>query len=176
MKKLFIILALVALMPLSINAQDARQRTAETIIADGLAQLPAERVATYNNVMSELASTGAAGVEAMAAMLVPAADGQNATVEYALNGVVDYVTAQGKEAACAEVAKGLGAAIDKCTDNANKAFLMNLLQICATVENAPVFVKYINDEYLSDYAVRGLISTPGTEEIILNLVENEAAP
>ncbi len=174
MKKLFIILAL-ALAPFAMNAQDARQRTAETIIADGLAQLPAERVGTYNNVMSEIASTGAAGIETLAAMLVPAAEGQNATVEYALGGVVDYVTAEGKQAARAQVAQGLKAAIEKCSDKANKAFLMSLLQICATVDDAPLFVKYVNDEYLSDYAIRGLISTPGTEEIILNLVENDAA-
>lgn len=176
MKKLFIILAFAALMPLAMNAQDARMRTAETIIADGLAQLPAERVRTYNTVMSEIAGTGAEGIVALADMLVPASEGENSTVEYALNGVVDYVTAQGQQAARAEVAKGLKTAIDKCTDNANKAFLMSLLQMCATADDAATFVQYVNDSYLSDYAIRGLISTPGTEDIILGMVRNESAP
>ena len=43
MKKLFIILALAALLPWSVVAQDARMRTSETIIADALNQLPTDR-------------------------------------------------------------------------------------------------------------------------------------
>ena len=42
MKKIFITILLAALMPFAAGAQDARQRTAETIVADALAQLPAQ--------------------------------------------------------------------------------------------------------------------------------------
>lgn len=52
--------------------------------------------------MQELAATGADGIRMMAAMLVPAAEGKNAPVEYAINGVVSYVTAAGRE----ELARG----------------------------------------------------------------------
>ena len=44
MKKIFITILLAALMPFAAGAQDARQRTAETIVADALAQLPAQGV------------------------------------------------------------------------------------------------------------------------------------
>ncbi len=43
MKKLFITILLAALMPFAAGAQDARQRTAETIVADALAQLRPRR-------------------------------------------------------------------------------------------------------------------------------------
>ncbi len=53
MKKLLIILLACCLVPFATQAQDARQRTATTIIADALAQLPAE------TPMSTIRSCGA---------------------------------------------------------------------------------------------------------------------
>ena len=52
--------ALAALLPAGAAAQqsDARQRTTETIVADGLAQLPAADAKVFNQVMGELAATG----------------------------------------------------------------------------------------------------------------------
>ena len=49
--------ALAALLPAGAAAQqpDARQRTTETIVADGLAQLPAADAKVFNQVMGELA-------------------------------------------------------------------------------------------------------------------------
>jgi len=172
------VLVLVALLPASSFATplDKRQRDVQTIVADALAQLPAATPKTLGQVMSELAATGAEGVETMAGMLVPADRGKNASVEYALSGVVNYVTAAGREKERAGVRKGLAAAIEACTDNANRAFLMAQLQYCSAAEDAPVFIKYLKDPYLSDFAVRGLVSTTGADEAILDLMKNEAAP
>lgn len=60
MKKILVILLASCLLPLAAGAQDARQRTATTIVADALAQLPAQTSEVYNGLMRELASTGAA--------------------------------------------------------------------------------------------------------------------
>ncbi|MBE6273318.1 MAG: DUF1080 domain-containing protein [Bacteroides sp.] len=176
MKKLFIILALAALLPWSVAAQDARMRTSETIIADGLNQLPASEKKTFDTVMGELVSTGAEGIAQIAGMLVPASEGKNAVVEYALNGVVAYATTPGKDAEKAVVRQGLKQALEACTDNPNKAFLLTLLRNCGVAEDAPVFVKYLNDEYLAEWAISGLTSIDGTEEILLDLMKKEAAP
>ena len=176
MKKILVILLASCLLPLAAGAQDARQRSATTIVADALAQLPAQTSEVYNGLMRELASTGAAGVREMAGMLVPADKGQNAVVEYALNGVADYVTGEGLDAARAEVRKGLAEGIAACTDKPNQAFLLSLLQICSTEEDIPVFVKYADDDYLADAAVRGLVSTPGSEEAVLSLMQNAPRP
>ena len=175
MKKIFIIL-LLALVPFAGVAQDARQRTAATIVADGLNQLPAQNPKAFDAVMQELSATGAEGIRMMAGMLVPASEGRNAAVEYAINGVVSYVTAAGREELAREVRAGLSAAVDACTDKPNQAFLLSQLQLCATAAEAPVFVKYASDKYLADYAVRGLISTPGTDGAILSLIEQSPAP
>lgn len=175
MKKILAIL-LLALVPFVAGAQDARQRTVATIVADGLNQLPAQDYATFDTLMQELAATGAEGIRMMAGMLGPAAEGRNAAAEYALSGVVSYATAEGREELAREVRAGLAAAVEACADKSNRAFLLSQLQRCATAAEAPVFVKYIDDEYLADYAVRGLISTPGTEPTILALIENAPAP
>lgn len=163
------ILALVQpVLPLS--AQDARRRTTATIIADGLAQLPAKDVTVFNSVMNEIASTGAAGVQSLADMLVPATEGKNATVEYALAGLSAYVTDKGNAALRKNVREGIKASLAKCTDNPNKAFLISLLQQCGTAEDAPVLVSYLKDDYLKDFAMRALISIPGTDDVLLKLV------
>ena len=176
MKKIFITIFLAALMPFAAGAQDARQRTAETIVADALAQLPAQTPKAFDSLMQELAATGADGIRMMAAMLVPAAEGKNAPVEYAINGVVSYVTAAGREELAREIRAGLTDAVAASTDKPNQAFLLSQLQLCATAAEAPVFVKYAADEYLADYAVRGLISTPGTDGEILALIDTSPAP
>ena len=175
MKKIFVIL-LLALASFTAGAQDARQRTAATIVADGLNQLPAQTPKAFDAVMQELASTGAEGIRMMAGMLVPAAEGKNAAVEYAINGVVSYVTAEGRGELAREVRTGLAAAVDACTDKPNQAFLLSQLQLCATAAEVPVFVKYAGDSYLADYAVRGLISTPGSDAAILTLIGESPAP
>jgi len=161
--------ALAALLPAGAAAQqsDARQRTTETIVADGLAQLPAADAKVFNQVMGELAATGSKGVEMIAAMLVPADKGKNATFEYALNGVVAYVTDPAHEALRDDVRKGLLAAIDRCGDDANRAFLFSQLQFCSTAADAAAMARYLDDPYLADYALRALVSTPGTEALLL---------
>lgn len=116
--------------PLSISealAQDSRNRVASTIIADGLAQLPAQNLETLEQVMSEIAGTGAEGVQSLAAMLGPSAEGKNATFQYAIDGLTSYVTQKGREAQCAAVKKGLEAALARCTDEGNKVFLQDQL-------------------------------------------------
>ena len=167
--RLFILGALIALLPAGVAAQqlDARQRNAETVVADGLAQLPAATPAVFNEVMGELAATGSAGVEMIAGMLTPADKGKNATLEYALNGITAYATASGNEALCADVRKGLVRAIERCADNANRAFLFSQLQLCSAAEDAAWILPYLDDSYLSDYAIRALIFTPGTEPVLL---------
>ena len=52
-------------------------------------------------------------------MLVPAEQGKNAVFEYALYGLVSYVTGPDKAAEKLEVRKGLMQSIDNCTDNVN---------------------------------------------------------
>ena len=162
-------------MPLAVvNAQDARGRATSTIVADALAQLPAELPATYNQVMAELASTGAEGIEQLALMLSPMAEGvNNSAVEYAVNGVASYVSKDGAAQRDA-VRAGLKAAIEKTSDNPNKAFLMTALQICATADDAQFYAGYLKDQYQGNFAARALASIKGTEPVVYELMKNQA--
>ncbi len=155
---------------------DSRQRTAETIITDGLAQLPAQTSKAYNEVIGEMAATGQKGMEMLAGMLKPADKAKNATFEYAINSIVNYVSAAGKENMREGIRKGLIAGLDKCTDNPNKAFLMTQLQKLSTVAEVPVFEKYLGDSYLQDYAVRALAATPNIDNEITSLIKSGKAP
>jgi len=176
MRKLIILLSLLLMLPAMTHAQDSRQRAGSTIIADALAQMPAENPDTYNKLMAEIASTGAQGIEDLALMLAPVAKGENAPIEYALYGVTAFSIAPGNEAARTAVRTGLKNAINKTSDNENRAFLLTLLQNCATADDAPVFMAFLADPYLQEWAVNGLIHVPGTEELLLGLVNTEAAP
>ena len=176
MKKELMILALAALMPFGAAAQDGRMRTSSTIVADALAQLPSSNLKHFNNTMKELASTGNQGVVQMANMLVPADKGKNATIEYALNGLVAYISQKGLESEKQAVTQGLIQALKQCKDNPNRAFLMTLLQKCADKKDVQVFIDYLNDDYLAEWAVNGILAVPNTEDILLDLIKGEKAP
>lgn len=174
MKKI-VAIWLLALLPLFGIAQplDARQRTAETIVADALAQLPVSTPALFDEVMGEIAATGSRGVEMVASMFVPAAEGKNTTLEYALNGVVCYASAPGREALLPEIRKGLVAALAQEGDTAKRSFLISQLQLCGTAEEAAALLPALDDPALADYALRALVSMPGTEELLLSLARQE---
>ncbi len=176
MKRIFMVFALAALLPWSMIAQDYRQRTVSTVIADAMAQLPVSTQEAYNQVMDELISLGSDAVVQIADMLLPSTKGKNALMEYALDGMVAYSSAPGREKQATEIRKGLAIAIDKCVDNQNKAFLLTLLQRCGKAEDAPIFLKYIKDDYLAQWAVDGLVAISGTEAILLELIQNSEVP
>lgn len=174
--RFYILCMLLALQPMYAIAQDGRQRDYKTIVADGLAQLPLSSSQKRDKVMAELAGTGTKGIEMLSQMLVPADKGKNAVVEYAINGIVGYVTSSGNEQQRKDIRKGLITSIDLCTDNANRAFLFSQLQYCSTAEDMEAIIKYLKDPYLADVAIRCLTATPKTDNIILDLMNQETAP
>ena len=180
MKKYFSFISLlICLLAFSnpILAQvDNRQRAISTIVADGLAQLPAQKPDVYNKVIGELAGTGTEGIQMIINMLTPADKGKNATFEYAINGIVNYVTLKENAGLKDAIRKGLTEGLAKCTDNANRAFLLSQLQKCATADDAATFTKYLSDSYLSDFASRALMSTPGIDNQIIDLMKSGVAP
>lgn len=170
------VFALSMMLPGLAFAQDARQRTPQTIVADVLAEMPVDRHADYDTAMSDLLGTGSFGVTQLAKMLVPASQGENNRVEYALDGLVAYVSGRGTEAQRAAVCEGLDAAIKSCSDNPNKAFLISLLSRISRPADAPVFVEYLADPYLGEHAQSALILTPGTDDVVMGLMTEGRLP
>ena len=81
MKKTIFSLLMTLVLCFTLNAQDARQRTTETIVQDVLAALPTDNLADCYVQMADLAKTAPASVEMLAAMLQPAEAGANNLVE-----------------------------------------------------------------------------------------------
>lgn len=178
MKKYILpILAALLLCGAKTSAQtDSRNRTVETIVVDGLAQLPTKSSAAFAAVIGELASTGDKGIIQIASRLVPPANGKNAVFEYAIGGITDYVTTADGEKYRASVRKGLAEAIEKSGDVDNKAFLIQQLAKCATKDDMAVFSKYLQDEKLSKYAFAAITSIAGNDTELIYLVKNANLP
>ena len=150
---------------------DSRNRVASTIVADGLAQLPAKNLAAFNQVIAEMASTGEEGVLQIAGNLKPAGNGvKNAVFEYALSGITDYAASKDGEKCRAGVRSGLVKASEKCGDETNKAFLLTLLRRVATPADFALFAKYLGNEKLSVPALAAIESMKGIDADALNLV------
>jgi len=150
---------------------DNRQRTVETVISDGLAQLPANTRETYDKVIDEMAATGQKGIELLAGMLKPASNNKNAPFEYAIDAIVSRVTMP-DNANRQAVHAGLLDAIAACTDNANRAFLLTQLNKVCTAADFDAYASWLNDAYLREYALAGLAHMPGVDEQIAQLIDN----
>ncbi len=176
MKKILFILVTVLLLPYLASAQDTRNRTVNTVIADALAQLPAQEQGLYNSIMEDLGNTGSEGVIKLAGMLVPADKGQNATVEYALNGLVAYATAPGREAMAKAVSNGLVKGIENCNDDTNKCFLISLLGRCGDESQIASLEQYLGNDALKEHAINAIMFMPGGRDAIARLVDKAVTP
>lgn len=138
MKKIFTIIAFLALT-FSVYAQDARQRTTETIVADVLAAMPAQNSSAFNEQMKDLAAAAPESIIEVAKMMKPAGEGvKNSIYEYALSGVVSYVTDPSHKDNATNVLMGLQQAAEACSDATNKAFIESLERYLKPAEDNPI--------------------------------------
>lgn len=173
------ILVLAAMLwggQMSFAQLDSRNRTPETVVTDGLAQLPAKTQEKYNEIVSEMAGTGSKGIEMLAAMLKPADKSQNAVFEYAIDAIVNHATATPDANLRQQIHDGLVAGIKNCTDNANKAFLLSELNKIAEAGDAQFYASFLGDPYLRHAAINGLALVPGDNTLIIQLIKSAAQP
>ncbi len=159
MKKIYLSISILLLCVSVLMAQ----RTSQTIVADVLAQMPANNQADYDKQISDLASTGEGGIMALIQMMRAPGQGSNAQVEYALSGLSHYVAENGKEAARLTTANAYAKALDQATERETKAFIISQLQIVGKDESVDALGRYLNQEELSSPAARALASI-GTEK------------
>ena len=127
-------------------AQDARNRSTETIVQDVLALVPIQKQADFNNEMQPLVQAAPKSITMLAAMLKPAAQRVNAKVEYAIHGAVAF--AGTNEAWAAKVREGLKQAIAAQSDKDAKQFLENELRLLSKEED----VTYVTPQATTLYA------------------------
>ena len=146
MKRTLYIIIAAMLLSLSSFAQDARNRSTETIVQDVLAIVPIQKQADFNSEMQPLVSAAPKSITMLAAMLKPAAQRVNAKVEYAIHGAVAF--AGTNEAWAAKVREGLKQAIAAQTDKDAKQFLENELRLLSKEND----VTYTAQEGAKPYA------------------------
>ncbi|GHT80654.1 hypothetical protein FACS189467_3340 [Bacteroidia bacterium] len=157
-------------------AQTPANRTNKTIIADVLAQMPAEQTDQYYGQIKELSTTGEEGVLQLVGMLLPPGKGSNANVEFALSGWANYVTGEGLEAARLTTANALAKSLDRVSDPYNKAFVIRLIGIAGKGEAVAQLTPYLSDAsaVVSGAASAALASINGTAPQKVQLSEKEA--
>ena len=156
MRKAYISIASLLLFGSVLMAQSPANRTAKTIAADVLAQMPAEKQAEYNKLINDLKGTGEEGVLMLVNMINAPGKGSNAQVDYALSGLTHYVMAKGEESARLATANAYLKALDLVTERETKAFIIRQLQIIGQDECIDALSAYLGDESLSGPAARAL--------------------
>lgn len=172
MKRNIILTLLLALcLPFFAVAQSPEGRLPKTVVADVLAQMPAQNQDIYNRMMADLVGSGAEGIGLLTGMMQPTAD--NTAASYAIGGLTFYVTAAGREADRALVAASLISALEKSSDRELKAFYIRQLQVAGKDDAVPVLKKYATDPSLSTDAVMALteIGTPAAKVAIESVIE-----
>lgn len=161
MKKVFNTLSALLVLQISAYAQQPANRTSTTKIADVLAQQPAQEQTKLLSAMKELESFTPEDIANLLSGLQPQG-GNNAAIEYAANTFSFYVMQTGKDAQRELFSKGLILALDRLTDNDNKAFVLRLMNQSSKNEAIQAIIPCLKEDFLVDKAAIALngIRTP----------------
>ena len=161
-KNILAVAVLLLMTPYLINAQtDERNRVASTIIADALNSLPASDKDTENKLMLEIINIGPEGVTDLAKLLKPSSVGGNAKIEYALDGLCDFVSDPNNRHYKKVVSDGLFDALDVIENEDIKIYLISLFQNFGDIRDAERLMKYAENNALFEMTVQTLASIPG---------------
>jgi FOG: HEAT repeat len=168
MKKIYLLITTLFFCANLLMAQNAPNRTVQTIVADIAAQFPAETTEKYNKLIEELISTGEPGILLLMSSIQPPGPVSNANVDYALNGLSYYVTAKGQEDARLVVESAYIKALAQVENSEIKAFIIRQLQIVGQKNSIQPLSSYLSIENLGGPAARALasINIPEAEEAL----------
>lgn len=170
MKKIYSLLGILLFCSVLAYAQYPSNRTAKTIVADVLAQMPAQQTEQYYNQIKDLASTGEEGILQLVKMMNAPGKGSNAQVEYALSGLSHYVSAQGLEDKRLITSNAYIKALDLTSDSEIKAFIIRQLELTGKDEAVAKLSTYLDDKTLNAPAAAALsaINTQSSQKALLN--------
>ena len=115
---------------------DDRNRLASTIVADVLNELPAKDNETFDRLMSEIISPDFDRTFEILMLLQPDEDGSNAKVEYALQGVANYVSRPDKLHERQRFRVAIRKYIENPEVNGDKLFVISLFQAFGDMPDA----------------------------------------
>ena len=173
MKKniLILIAGLLLFIAGPVLAQDARNRTPQTVVSDVLARIPAQNAADALTDAADLAASSPETVTILSGYLTDPAVKSKA--EYALSSLASYASSH-KEAA-AKVKDGFKKALGAASDKVTKDFLLRQLITPADKSDAGFFASAASDPDLVATAIGALVNL-GAKDEIMTLIEQDAAP
>lgn len=121
-------------------AQDARQRTTQTIVQDALALMPLQNQTDFNREMEDIAKAAPKSIEVLVGMMQPTEKAKNSLMEYAINGVTNFASANAKYKKA--VLDGLRAAAPKAPDQYVRQFIESQIRLLAGDEKPIEFVEH----------------------------------
>lgn len=129
MKKIFNIIVVLLVFAGGVMAQGQINRTNKTIVADVLAQLPANNQEIYNAQFADLASTGDEGVTMLVQMLNGPDTAGQVLAEYALAGLAAYVSGKKDETLSSTTKLAYSKGVGMTQDKYKKIFLKRQINI-----------------------------------------------
>src|SRR5690554_56026 len=174
MKKInnYIALLLVSLFVIGgLTAQTPQNRTTSIIVADVLAQLPAEQTKQYDQLMTDLVATGEEGLMQLINSMNPPGSKSNEKQEFAISGWTNFVAKDATKSL--EAANTYGKALGLQLDNEIKAFVIRQLELIGGEQNIDVLSSLLNDERLVGPASQALVSMHSTKanETLVNALK-----
>lgn len=135
-------------------AQMPQNRTLSTVLADALAQLPANKPEQYNQTMNSLITTGEEGILTLLQMMDATGKKSNDKIEFAISGWTNFVATN--EIKRKEAANAYGKALKLTLGNTTKQFVIKQLELIGDESNIEVLASFLNDEKLAAPASQAL--------------------
>ena len=151
----------------------AQERTTATIIADALAQLPAETPEQYEQVMTDLVQTGEEGLNNLIGRINAPGPKSNEAVDFALDGWVNFVA--NDDALRSVAANTLEQALSQPLHDEIKASLIRQLTKIGSDDNVAGLNALLGDKRLAGPASRALVAIgrKQAKQLLVTALNNE---
>jgi HEAT repeat protein len=127
-----------------------------------MARMPAKNSADADAISQQLLAGGAEAVAAVCAALKPAGEGA-VSARYALNALVAYSSAEGRETERALVEQAIIAALGTAQSKEVQAFLIDQLRWIASDDSVPALAALLSNDDLCSPSCRALITLASTD-------------
>lgn len=154
-KKHIVILTAILFTISIAMAQTPQNRTTSTIVADVLAQLPAQNQPQYNQLMTDLVSTGEEGLLNLINRLNAPGNKSNVAVDYAISGWTNFVANDDAKRTIA--ATTYGKALSQSLDDEIRTTLIRQLELIGNNDNVPVLSSFLTNSRLVRPASQALV-------------------
>ena len=138
MKKIFSVIAFLAIAAGVLFAQDSRQRKPETIVQDVMALVPTNDIPALEAEIQSLVGTAPESLDILFAKMQPYEAEANEKAEYVIHALTQYASNPEHADAVEPVKAAFQKAIEACTDQYNKAFYEQELRLVAYADADPV--------------------------------------